>query len=135
MHVDRVDRLVLLCFVTTTVAIVGMVFDHWQLVYYSIPVLTALFLLMAALNRRGEWSAPVVTGVAAFGGVMLALFVASNIALHTDELIGGLPAATAVFVYAVWPFTTVAAPLLFAWVYHRWLRHDVDDAHARSVGS
>ncbi|WP_199433671.1 hypothetical protein [Qaidamihabitans albus] len=135
MGVDRVDRLVLFCFTTTTVAIVGMAFDYWQLVYYSIPVLTALFMLMAALNRREEWSRPVVVGVAVFGGVMLTLFVAGNVALHTDGRIGGLPVATAVFLYAIWPVTTVAAPLLFAWAYHKWLRHDVEDAETGSVVS
>ncbi|PXY27793.1 hypothetical protein [Prauserella muralis] len=133
MRVDRVDRLVLLCFVATAVAVVGMVFDYWQLVYYAIPVLTALFLFMAALDRRDAWSTPVLAGVAAFGGVLLALFVAGNVLLHTDGWIGGLPAATAVFLYAVWPVTTVAAPLLYAWVYHTWLRHDVEDAEPESA--
>lgn len=133
MRVDRVDRLVLLCFAAMAVAVVGMVFDYWQLVYYAIPVLTALFMFMAALNRRDAWSTPVLVGVAAFGGVLLALFVAGNVVLRTDGWIGGLPAATAVFVYAVWPITTVAAPLLFAWVYHTWLRHDVEDAEPESV--
>lgn len=129
MTLDRVDRLVLVCFVTTVVAIVGMFFDVWQLVYYSIPVLTVLFMLMGALNKRDEWSPAVVVRMATFGGVILALFVIANVTLHSDALIGGLPAATAVFLFGIWPVATVGAPLLFAWVYHKWLRHDIDEAN------
>lgn len=133
MSVDRVDRLVLSCFVVTTAAIVGMVFDYWQLVYYSIPILTVLFMLMGALNRKQRWPGAPVIGVIAFGASFLALFVIADVALYADSRIGGLPAATAVFLYVIWPVTTVAAPLLFAWVYHNWLRHDVEDAEPEPV--
>lgn len=133
MSVDRVDRLVAIFFVITTLSVVGMIFDLWQLVYYSIPLVTVLLMLMGALNRRDEWSGPAVVPAAAFGGLLLVLFALGDVLLNTDALMGGLPAATGVFVYVIWPVTTVAGGALFAWVYHKWLRQDLDDTQVESM--
>lgn len=126
MKLDRVDRLVLVCFVIMVASIVGMVFDFWRLVYYAIPAMTALFMLLGGLNKREGWSRAVVGPAAVFGGLMLVLFVIADALLGSDAFFGGLPAATGVFLYVIWPVTTVAGGLLFAWVYHKWLRHDLD---------
>jgi sodium/proline symporter len=126
-RIDRIDRMVAVCFVAMLVALVGMLFDVWRLVYYAIPVLTVLFMLMGALDKRDEWRASVVAPVAAFGGVLLVLFAIADAVLYTDVMFGGLPAATGTFLYVIWPVATVGGSLLFAWVYQAWLRHDLSD--------
>lgn len=130
MTLDRVDKLVGVCCVATGLAVLGMLADWWPLVYYPVPVLATVFLLMGSLNRRGEWSRPALLQVSAFGAVLLGLFVVSHLALDSGTSLGGLPTATAVFVYLIWPFTTVVAPLLYVFVFHTWLRHDLADAPA-----
>lgn len=133
MSIDRTDALVAAIFVATTAAAVGMFFDVWHLVYYAIPSLATLFMLMGSLNRHDEWKPGATARIMAFGVVLTALFVVSNATLHGSGVLGGLPTSTAVFVYGIWPVTSVVGPLLFAWVYQTWLRHDVDDARARTA--
>ncbi|OLT04034.1 hypothetical protein BJF90_24305 [Pseudonocardia sp. CNS-004] len=77
-RIDRIDRMVAVCFVTMLVAVAGMFFDVWRLVYYAIPVLTGLFMLMGALDKRDEWRTSVVAPVAAFGGALLVLFAIAD---------------------------------------------------------
>ncbi|MBB3663006.1 MULTISPECIES: hypothetical protein [Prauserella salsuginis group] len=133
MSIDRTDALVAAIFVVVTGVTVGVVFDVWHLVYYAIPSLVTVFMLMGSLNRRDEWKPGATARIVSFGAVLTMLFVVSNATLHSSGVIGGLPASTAVFVYVIWPLTSVVGPLLFAWVYHTWLRHDVDDAEAHSA--
>ncbi|GAA1195171.1 hypothetical protein [Prauserella alba] len=135
MSIDRTDALVAAIFVIVTAVTVGVLFDLWHLVYYSIPSLVTIFMLMGSLNRRDEWKTGATARIVSFGAALTVLFVVSNATLHGDGVIGGLPTSTAVFVYMIWPLASVVGPLLFAWVYHAWLRHDVDDVEARSVTS
>ena len=41
-------------------------------------------------------------------------------------MLGGLPTTTAVFVYIIWPWTAVGAPLVYAAVHKSWLMRDMD---------
>ncbi|MBA8824234.1 hypothetical protein FHX42_001563 [Saccharopolyspora lacisalsi] len=133
MSIDRTDKLVGACFAATTAATVGMFSNYWPVVYYSIPVLVTLFMLMGSLDKRDEWNPPATAGIVSFGLVLVLLFGVANAALHDGGIIGGLPTSTAVFVYAIWPVATVVGPLVFAWVYHTWLRHDLEDTDAQPV--
>lgn len=124
MKLDRIDALVAVFTVATFVAAVGMIFDVWQGVYYSIPVFSFLFMLIGSLNARDEWSPQALVPVVAFGVVLAGLFVVAGVLIESDTTWGGLPAATAVFTYLVWPVSVVGAPLAYAAVYQGWLSRD-----------
>ncbi|WP_375000457.1 sodium:solute symporter [Aeromicrobium sp. CTD01-1L150] len=126
----RIDRLVMACLVILTVATAGMVLDWWQPVYYAIPVSVTLFMFLGALNTANQWSSSGVAQICTFGCVMLLGFVAAHATLDSSGTLGGLPTATAIFFYLVWPFTAVAAPLVFTSVYHSWLSRDLIEVDA-----
>lgn len=42
-------------------------------------------------------------------------------------MLGGLPTATAIFVYMIWPLIAVGAPLVYAAVHQSWLMKDLTD--------
>lgn len=128
MSHQRVDALVGSFFVVTLIATVGMLFDVWQAVYYAVPALVALFMLIGSLNARNEWSPRHLRPVLGFSVVVLALFVAAGVSLESSATWGGLPVSTAIFVYALWPATVLGAPLVYAYVYTGWLSREVDGA-------
>lgn len=127
MNLDRTDKLVAVCFAITAIATVGMIFDLWPLVYYAIPALVTLLVLMGSLNMRNEWSTTVLVSVLSFGAVLTLLFAASHATLYGSGFLGGLPTSSAVIFYGIWPFSTVVGPLLFALVYQKWIRHDFEE--------
>lgn len=128
MSLDRTDKLVAVCFAITAIATVGMFFDVWPLVYYAIPTLVALLILMGSLNQRNEWSTTVVVSVLSFGAALTVLFAAAHATLHSSGFVGGLPTSSAVIFYGIWPFSTVVGPLLFTLVYQKWIRHDFEES-------
>ncbi|WP_460745878.1 hypothetical protein [Nocardiopsis oceani] len=135
MKLDRTDTLVAVCFAITATATVGMFFDVWHLVYYAIPALITLLMLIGSLNMRHEWSATVVVSLLSFGAVLTLLFAAAHATLHGSGYWGGLPTSSALVFYAIWPFTTVVGPLLFTLVYQKWIRHDFEESQPESAQS
>ncbi|MFD0774673.1 sodium:solute symporter [Streptomonospora algeriensis] len=127
MGAGRVDSLVAATFATIAAATAGMLFDRWFLVYYAVPVLATVFMLMGSLNRRDLWSRAMVARVAVFGAALAVLFAASHAALGGEGTLGGLPTSTAIFFYVIWPVTAVVAPLLYTTLYRTWLRHDLEE--------
>ena len=135
MSLDRTDTLVAVCFAVTAVATVGMLLDIWHLVYYAIPALITLLMLIGSLNLRNEWSTSAVVWILSFGGALTLLFAASNATLHGSGSLGGLPVSSALLFYGVWPLSTVAGPLLFALVYQKWIRHDLEEDEPEPAAS
>ncbi|GAB4084493.1 hypothetical protein GCM10028784_11230 [Myceligenerans cantabricum] len=127
MSIDRTDKLVAVVLVAVAAATAGMLWDQWQVVYYSIPVMVTVFMLLGSLNRHDRWHVASVAAVLAFGGILAVLFVVAQVTLRGSGTLGGLPTSSAVVLYAIWPLTTVGAPLLYALVYQVWLRHDVEE--------
>jgi sodium/proline symporter len=132
LGLGRVDALVAVSFVAIAIASAGMMFDWWLAVYYAIPVLTAVFMLMGSLNMRDGWSRSMVAQVSAFGLALVALFAVSHATLNGEGTLGGLPTSTAVMVYVIWPLTAVVAPLLYTPLYQTWLRHDLGESPSRT---
>ena len=132
MKLDKIDVLVAAFTVATAVAALGMLFDIWQTVYYSIPVFVLLFMLIGSLNRRDEWSARTLGPVIAFGVLLAALFVAAGVLLDSSGSFGGLPVSTAIFLYGIWPLSAIGGPLVYAFVYGSWLSEDVKVAARKS---
>lgn len=135
MNLDRTDKLVAVCFAIIAAATVGMFFDIWPLVYYAIPALVTLLILMGSLNLRHEWSKTVVVSVLSFGAVLTLLFAASHATLYSSGFLGGLPTSSALIFYGIWPFATLAGPLLFVMVYQKWIRHDFEESEPESAAS
>lgn len=126
--IDRSDRLVAALFVVVAGATVGMIADLWLLVYYAIPLITYLFVLMGSLSVDDRWSPRGFVLASTFGGVLLALFLWAGVTLESTTFVGGLPLPTAIMVFGIWPFATVVAPLLYAWTFQTWLRRDLTSA-------
>lgn len=124
MKLDRIDALVAVFTVATFIAAVGMIFDVWQGVYYSIPVFSLLFMLIGSLNARDAWSPRALVPVVVFGVVFAGLFVAAGLLVGSQATWAGLPVSTAIFTYVVWPVSVIGAPLVYAAVYQGWLSRD-----------
>lgn len=125
MSLDRTDAVVAAVSVATLAAAIGMLFDVWQAVYYAIPAFALLFMLLGSLNSRNEWSPQALVPVLVFWVPLAALFVAAAALIDNSVELWGLPVSTGIFVYLIWPLSTVGAPLAYAAVYRRWLARDV----------
>ncbi len=127
MRFDRMDALVLIVTVASLGTLLGSLFDFWATVYYSLPLLTAAFMLMGALNLSDAWHPANLALIAGFCVVMAGLFIAAHATLDSTSLLGGLPIATAIFFYMIWPFTAIGGPLIYAAVHKSWLIKDLAD--------
>lgn len=100
--------------------LIGMLFDVPGLIFYPVPVLFTIFLLLGGINLEGQLR-KVVPGLVAYAVIFGSLFVLM-VALRDDPtLILGLPISSAILVYIIWPFTTLTSGALYAWVYQTWL--------------
>ena len=124
---NRSDVLVGVLFVLTSTAALGMLFDVWRLVYYCIPAAAGLFMVMGSLSRRDTWSPALLTVILTFTAILAALFFAADVTLSSDATVGGLPLATGIMVYILWPYSVLAGGLIYTWSYQRWLRKDNED--------
>lgn len=127
MKLDRTDTLVAAIAAATLLATIGMLADIWQIVYYALPVFVLLFMLMGSLNARDEWSPRALAPVIGFSAVLAVLFIAAGVLLESTTRLGGMPIASGLFLYVIWPLTVVGAPLTYAVVYSRWLAPDLAD--------
>lgn len=127
---NRVDKLVAVCFATIAMATCGIVLDWWLLVYYSIPALMTVLMLIGSLNRHDLWTRPALIQVGGLGVVTGALFLAAQVMLDSGTFFKGLPASTAILLFALWPLTAVASPLIFASVYENWLSRDLAETQS-----
>ncbi len=127
MKLDRIDVLVAAITAATLLATIGMLADVWQIVYYALPVFVLLFMLMGSLNSRDRWSARSLTPVIAFSTVLTALFITAGVLLESTMRFGGMPIASGLFLYVIWPLTVFGAPLTYALVYSRWLAPDLSE--------
>lgn len=127
MKLDRTDTLVAALTVATLAATIGMAFDVWQAVYYSIPAFALVAMLMGSLDSRDEWSPAMLAPVVGFWLVLTALFVAGAVLLRSTGELGGLHVSSGIFLYLVWPVTSIGAPLVYALVHQRWLQPDLEE--------
>lgn len=125
MKLDRTDAVVAAVSVATLLAAIGMLFDVWQIVYYAIPAFVLLFMLLGSLNAEDRWSPRALAPVLVFCLPLTVLFVVAAAGMGSNGELWGLPVSTGVFVYLIWPLTTVGAPLTYTLVYSRWLARDV----------
>lgn len=126
MKIDKTDALVLVIGIASLGTALGSLFDIWQAVYYAIPLLTVAFMLMGSLSLKGTWHSANITLIVVYCAVFTGLFIAAQVTLGSTSMLGGLPLATAIFVYMIWPFTAVGAPLVYATVHKSWLMPDID---------
>lgn len=131
-RLDRTDALIGGVSAASLLAAIGMLFDIWQAVYYAIPALVLLLMLLGSLNARGEWSPRALVPVLGFWVVLSVLFVTAAVLIGSSSKLWGLPASTGVFLYLIWPLSTVGAPLVYAVVYRRWLAVDPARPHEGS---
>lgn len=100
--------------------LVGMLFDVPGLIFYPVPALFLIFLLMGGINLEGRLS-KVLPGLISYAVIFGGLFIAMGLLQDDTTLVLGLPISTAILVYLIWPFTTLTSGALYAWVYQTWL--------------
>lgn len=131
----RSDVLVFLVTLAALSTAVGSIFDVWQAVYYTVPVLTVVFMLMGAMNSTDEWHSPNVILIGVFSAVLIGLFVIAEVLIDSSVMMGGLPVTTGIFVYIIWPWTAVGGPLVYAAVHRSWLLRDIEAQDAALAGA
>ena len=99
---------------------IGMVFDVPGLIFYPVPIVFALFLLLGGINLEGKLE-KVVPGLVAYSVIFGALFIWMVVARESTTIVWGLPISSAILVYIIWPFTVLTSGALYAWVYQTWL--------------
>lgn len=126
MKLDRTDTLVAALTLATLAATIGMAFDVWQAVYYSIPAFALVAMLMGSLDSRDQWSPAVLAPVVGVWLVLTVLFIAGAVLLRSDAEFGGLHVSSGIFLYLVWPVTVIGTPLAYALAHQRWLAPDLE---------
>lgn len=122
-HHQAVHQLVLAATGVSVLMLLGMVFDVWWLIFYPIPVLIMIFMLLGSTNRAGSFRG-VMPGILAYCAVLLLLFVPMGFLQNADLRLFGLQISMGLMLYVVWPFTVLTSGALYAWVYTTWLARD-----------
>ncbi|WP_084500167.1 sodium:solute symporter family protein [Brevibacterium album] len=116
-----VGRLVGALSLICAVMLVGMLADLPALIIYPTPVLVGVIMLLGCAGDPGVLRA-VRVPLLAYTGVLFVLMTAMAATRHSEAVFGGMPVATGILLYVIWPFTTVTAGLLYAWVHSLTLR-------------
>ncbi|WP_257352279.1 hypothetical protein [Pseudalkalibacillus decolorationis] len=125
MKSNRVDKIIMACGFLLLLMLVGMTFNIWPLVFFTIPLLTIVLLALGALNKENEWG-PLVPWIIGFGIVFTALFIWAGIGMTSQETtFGGFSLGAGVIIYFIWPFITFVLGLLYAMMFKRWLKWDI----------
>lgn len=126
MKQNKVDMLVLASAILLLVMLVGMVFDIWPFVFFTIPILSAVLLGLGALNVQEKWG-PLVPWIVGFGIVSTVLFIWAGMGmLDQEQSFGGLSLSAGVLVYVIWPLSSLTLGLLYAYMFKKWLKWDID---------
>lgn len=127
MKIDKVEVIVPIIAILCGLMLTGLVVDIWQMVFVPIPIMTMALIFLGSLSREGRWG-PTIPVLTIYGVILLAIFVWISVSMGSTELFGGLEKPMGIIYYVLWPFTTVLTGFIYAWVYSRWLSHDMEDA-------
>ena len=100
-------------------ALIGMLADIWQMVFLAVPLFAVAMMLMGSLRANGTWDRASSTAIVGYCAVLAVLVVWSILTASGDATLWGLPISMGVIVYFIWPYTAVAAGLLYAFVFDR----------------
>lgn len=115
----RADILIHAFAAISAFALLGMLIDVWQMVFLTVPLFAVVLMLKGSLRSDGTWEKQSTIGIVGYCAV-LAVLVAWSILSHgSDAEIWGIPMSMGVIVYFIWPYTAVAAGLLYAFVFDR----------------
>ena len=129
----QIDRIVLGLSVVLSVSLVGIYLEVASLVFFPMPFVLCLLLLLPCVRNDGRHTGASVV-VALFAAVMLALYTVIWIAETSGSEIAGKPAGGALFVYVLWPYTVVVGGLVYAYCYRHWLRRSDLGPEAAEAG-
>lgn len=116
----RMNQAIAVIAVCMGLMLIGMLFDVPGLIFYPVPVLLLIFLLMGGINLEGQIK-KVLPGLVAYAVIFGGLFTTMGLLQDDTSLVLGLPISSAILVYLIWPFTTLTSGALYAWVYQTWL--------------
>ncbi|GAA2094959.1 sodium:solute symporter family protein [Brevibacterium salitolerans] len=105
----------------SAIMLAGMLFDLPDLIIYPTPLMVGLVMMLGCLGSGASLSA-VRVPLLGYTAVLLILMTAMAATRDSSVLFGGLPLATGILVYVLWPFSTLSAGLLYAWIYSSVLR-------------
>lgn len=122
-HQRTVDLVVGCVTVLAAIMLCGMLFNVPPLILYPVPVVVGLIMFLGSHTRHGA-STAVTTGIGIYTAALLVMFIVMGTTRHSLETFGGLPIATGVLVYIVWPATAISSGLFYAWIYSHWIAGD-----------
>lgn len=111
--------------VLAAVMLIGMVADLPDLIIYPVPILVGTLMLLGCASPTGLHRG-VLAPIAGYTVVLLVVMSVMAATRHSTALFGGLPVATGILVYILWPFTVFTAGALYAWVYRVALSKDAE---------
>lgn len=100
-------------------ALIGMIFDVWQMVFLAVPLFAVTTMLLGSLRANGTWDKPSSIAIVAYCAGLAVLVLWSVLSEAGDSTLWGLSMAMGVIVYFVWPYTAIGAGLLYAFVFDR----------------
>ena len=117
----RVDRIILVFSALLILAMVGMFTNIIALIILPLPLMIAVLMFLATLDRRGRWpDRPVLVALSVFHAISFALWFIAWLALHDNAItIAGLPTSTGVLIVIAWPFYTILSGPLYAFCAER----------------
>jgi sodium/proline symporter len=115
--------------VLAAVMLIGMVADLPDLIIYPVPILVGTLMLLGCASPTGLHRG-VLAPIAGYTVVLLVVMTLMAATRHSTALLGGLPVATGILVYILWPFTVLTAGALYAWVYRVALSKDTENSPA-----
>lgn len=124
MKIDKVEIIVPIIAIMCGLMLAGLVTNIWPLVFAPIPIMAMALIFLGSLNSEGNWG-PTLPVLSVYGVILVAIFVWIGVSMNSSALFGGMQMAMGVIYYVLWPFITVTAGFLYAWVYSRWLSRDV----------
>lgn len=122
----RIDRLMLLFAIVAGIGAIGILLDSWRTVLLCLPALVSIMLLQGTLRHDHRFDPLSTTVVVLYLLGLAVLFLAVALTGNTTARFWGLPVPTALFVYAIWPYTAILSGFLYAFVFQR-----VTDAESR----
>ncbi|PXY25183.1 hypothetical protein BAY59_24495 [Prauserella coralliicola] len=117
----RIEVLVAILTVLVIISLIGMFLDSSAIMFLAAPVIVAVLLYLSVAEvPAGPDRTAAAAAIHVFNLAHAAVWVGILVTLQVHEAtFWGLPPASGLLVYVFWPFSAVAASLLYAYVSKR----------------
>jgi|SRR5699024_102749 len=103
----QVDKIVISISIVFLISLIGMIINVWELVYYPIPIITILLMILSYVDRLKE--SIVVRTLTIFSLVTLVAFILAGFGItDTNQSFWGLSLGAGILVYIIWPLSAMS---------------------------